>query len=185
MEFQVVSTEKPESLDRQPQMQDASSKQLPDLVNHQNTILNDNSGQTNSSQERFQHLNLSPDYINHLQRMNVKTKHSVEQSNNIPERTPPQLYGKQNHLNQKNVTNVHENKVAQQVFSSINSIPQSLPNNIQVQNLQKHQVPMLLSNSSTRYGTNIQTFFSGLSSLSGRETNLKLIKPTTKNPQHK
>ena len=166
-QYQDNNTKSPEPRYRAPQIQEVLEKRLPDLVNHEKTVFNENNVHTKVSPEHLRHLNLSQDYLKHLQRIQENGNTSFEHPK-YAERTPPppQLYNKQVHVNQNKVATIPENQINHQAYASNNLRPPSLPNNIPGQN-QQQQVPMLLPNAATKlnkYGTNIHNFFPGLAS---------------------
>eukprot|EP00092_Neocalanus_flemingeri_P004533 GFUD01004883.1.p1 GENE.GFUD01004883.1~~GFUD01004883.1.p1 ORF type:complete len:1386 (+),score=410.73 GFUD01004883.1:97-4254(+) len=186
LEGQDKTVGSPKPLHRAPQSHQVMDKQLPDLVNHERFINKDQNVQPHFAPDHLRHLNLSQDYLKHLQRIQETNKKSLD-SSRYPEKTPPpQLYNNQHILNQNQTPHFSENqkllnpnqiphisesqrsqpKYTENIQSSApnNSKPQQAIYNIQNPE-QQHQVPMLLKNSTSnqdKYRTNIHTFFPSL-----------------------
>ena len=125
-QYQDNNTKSPEPRYRAPQIQEVLEKHLPDLVNHEKTVFNENNVHTKVSPEHLRHLNLSQDYLKHLQRIQENGNTSVEHPK-YAERTPPppQLYNKQVHVNQNKVATIPENQINHQAYASNNLRPPS------------------------------------------------------------
>eukprot|EP00092_Neocalanus_flemingeri_P018869 GFUD01020432.1.p1 GENE.GFUD01020432.1~~GFUD01020432.1.p1 ORF type:complete len:1159 (-),score=350.55 GFUD01020432.1:166-3561(-) len=186
LEGQDKTVGSPKPLHRAPQSHQVMDKQLPDLVNHERFINKDQNVQPHFAPDHLRHLNLSQDYLKHLQRIQETNKKSLD-SSRYPEKTPPpQLYNNQHILNQNQTPHFSENqkllnpnqiphisesqrsqpKYTENIQSSApnNSKPQQAIYNIQNPE-QQPQVPMLLKNSTSnqdKYRTNIHTFFPSL-----------------------
>eukprot|EP00092_Neocalanus_flemingeri_P026361 GFUD01028577.1.p1 GENE.GFUD01028577.1~~GFUD01028577.1.p1 ORF type:complete len:1214 (+),score=381.50 GFUD01028577.1:175-3642(+) len=150
-----------------PQVPPVIDKRLPDLVNHEKFVFKEQKVQQQVAPSHLQHLNLSQDYLKHLQRMQETNNKPLDHTRFPEKNQPPQLYNNQRLMNQKKTPYNPENQSNQpkytenvQVIAPNNSRPQLSMHNIQNADHQ-NQVPQLLTNSSQKqdkYGTNPHSF---------------------------